>query len=145
MTQRRSPAWPPGVTTHMALADTIVKDNRIPPRGFDNRGLRGRRRAGGGHRPTPTGSTGTWISDFPVPAGTVGVVATLYYQSLTSHYIEALRDGNVTDDWGDTLHSAVDRHRSRCSHRHGLQDSALRRRLSSRAGTAAWSETHPTG
>ena len=27
---------PAGVTTHMALADTIAKDTRIPPRGFNN-------------------------------------------------------------------------------------------------------------
>ena len=41
---------------------------------------------------------------FPLPEGTARMRATLYYQSLTRHYIEALRDGNITDDWGDTLH-----------------------------------------
>lgn len=29
---------------------------------------------------------------------------TVYYQTVTRHYIEALRDGNKTDDWGKTLY-----------------------------------------
>jgi hypothetical protein len=29
---------------------------------------------------------------------------TLYYQNLPRHYIEALRDSNVTDHWGQTLY-----------------------------------------
>ncbi|MCB1569416.1 MAG: hypothetical protein KDI69_11450, partial [Xanthomonadales bacterium] len=33
------------------------------------------------------------------------VDAKLYYQTLPRHYIEALRDGNVTDDKGDILYA----------------------------------------
>ena len=28
----------------------------------------------------------------------------LYYQTVTRHYIEALRDGNHTNHWGETLY-----------------------------------------
>jgi hypothetical protein len=92
---------PPGVTTHMALADTIVKDNRIPPRGFANVAFE----EGGAPPVGAVYADGQYWSDtrFPVPAGAVGAAAEIYYQSTPRHYIEALRDGNTTDDWGDTL------------------------------------------
>ncbi len=32
------------------------------------------------------------------------MVVTLYYQNTPRHYIEALRDANHTDSWGDILH-----------------------------------------
>ncbi|MDP6539773.1 MAG: hypothetical protein QF903_07810 [Planctomycetota bacterium] len=93
---------PEGVTTHMALADTIEKDNRIPPRGFTNRRFEdagapvvGAAYADGQH----------WDDTrFDLPAGAARAVATLYYQTVTRHYIEALRDGNVTNHWGETLY-----------------------------------------
>lgn len=94
---------PAGVTTHMALADTIWKDTRIPPRGFDNAAF-----ADGGAPAVGIGyADGQYWHDTSVtlPAGAVRVDATLYYQSLTRHYIEALRDGNATDHWGQTLHN----------------------------------------
>ncbi len=36
---------------------------------------------------------------------TATATATLYYQTVNRHYIEALRDGNVTNDWGNLLFS----------------------------------------
>ncbi len=93
---------PAGVTTHMALADTIAKDTRIPPRGFDNATY-----AAGGAPVVGIGyADGQYWHDttLSVPPGTARVTATLCYQTLTRDYIEALRDGNVTDDWGTTLH-----------------------------------------
>ena len=94
---------PAGPTGHMALADTIEKDNRIPPRGFDNAAFE----AGGAPAVGATYADGQYWSDasFPVPAGAARAQATLYYQSLPRFYIEELRDGNVTDDWGEILHS----------------------------------------
>ncbi len=94
---------PPGVTTHMALADLIVKDNRIPPRGFENATFE----AAGAPVVGETYADGEYWhwSEFPMPPGAARAEVTLYYQSLTRHYIEALRDGNVTDDWGEILHS----------------------------------------
>ncbi len=94
--------YPAGATTHMALADTIEKDNRIPPRGFANAAYE---EAGA---PVVGASyvDGQYWDDVPfaIPAGATRAVATLYYQNTPRHYIEALRDGNHTNDWGDRLH-----------------------------------------
>lgn len=95
---------PAGRTTHMSLADTIVKDNRIPPRGFANPAFEaagapvvGAKYADGEH----------WaIVDFVLPTHTKKATVTLFYQTVTRHYVEALRDGNVTDDWGKRLYAA---------------------------------------
>ncbi|HLA79425.1 MAG TPA: hypothetical protein VJU18_17760 [Vicinamibacteria bacterium] len=94
---------PPGVTTHMALADTIEKDTRIPPRGYQSASFE----AAGAPAVGIVFADGQYWHDgrFPIPRRATRVEATVYYQSLTRHYIEALRDGNVTDDWGTRLHA----------------------------------------
>ncbi|MBL8245116.1 MAG: hypothetical protein JNL89_13030, partial [Rhodanobacteraceae bacterium] len=94
---------PAGQTSHMALADTIVKDTRIPPRGFANASFN----AGGAPAVGIVYADGQYWHDrsTTLPAGTDRVVATLYYQSLPRGYIEHLRDANTTDQWGETLHT----------------------------------------
>lgn len=91
-----------GVTTHMALADTIEKDNRIPPRGFNNAAYE----AAGAPVVGTVYADGQYWDDtyYWLPDGASRVEATVNYQTVTRHYIEALRDGNVTDDWGDVLY-----------------------------------------
>ncbi len=89
----------PGPTFHFALNNTVYKDNRIPPRGYtvaayDRPGLR------------PVGATyadGQYWDDttYNVPAGTVRVVARLYYQTASSDYIDFLAGGGGAD--GATL------------------------------------------
>ncbi|MBL9141973.1 MAG: hypothetical protein JNK53_08925 [Phycisphaerae bacterium] len=93
---------PAGVTTRMALADTIEKDNRIPPRGFNNAAYE----AGGAPAVGAVYADGQYWDDtlFALPPGAARAVATVNYQTVTRHYIEALRDNNFTDHWGDTLH-----------------------------------------
>lgn len=93
---------PPGVTTHMALADTIEFDNRIPPRGFTN----ARFEEGGAPVVGAAYADGQHWDDvsFPVPPKAAGAKVTLYYQTVTRHYIDVLREGNHTDHWGDTLY-----------------------------------------
>lgn len=93
---------PAGVTTHMALADTIVKDNRIPPRGFNNAAYE----AAGAPAVAATYADGQYWDDtnYWVPQEAARVEVTLNYQTVTAHYIEALRDGNVTDNWGQVLY-----------------------------------------
>ncbi len=94
---------PAGQTGHMALADTIVKDTRIPPRGFANASF-----ADGGAPVVGIAyADGQYWHErrSPLPAGTDRVIATLYYQSLPRSYIEHLRDGNYSDQWGETLHT----------------------------------------
>jgi hypothetical protein len=87
----------------MALADTIEKDTRIPPRGY-------RRDAfidGGAPAVGHDYADGEhWYERRrPLPGGTERIRATLYYQTLPRSYIEHLRDANTSDHWGDTLHA----------------------------------------
>lgn len=91
-----------GVTTHMALADVIEKDTRIPPRGFDNAAYA----AAGAPAVGTVYADGQYWDDveFWLPDDAVRVVGTVYYQTVTKHYIEALRNGNHTDHWGETLY-----------------------------------------
>lgn len=90
-----------GVTTHMALADTVVKDSRIPPLGFDN----ARYDALGAGAVGATYADGQNWADitFPVPTGAVRAKVQVLYQTVTREYIEALRTGNHTDAWGQAL------------------------------------------
>jgi hypothetical protein len=94
---------PPGETVHMSLADTIVKDTRIPPRGFDPETYA----AAGAPAVLADYGPGQYWDDayFPVPVGAVRVEANVYYQIVTAHYIEALRHGNHTNHWGETLYN----------------------------------------
>jgi len=93
---------PAGVTHHMALADTIELDNRIPPRGFANASFE----AAGAPAVGAAYADGQYWHDtlFAIPAESARAEVGLYYQSLPRGYIEALRDGNVTDTRGDELH-----------------------------------------
>ena len=86
---------PPGESFHFVLNYTVVKDNRIPPRGytkaaFDEPGLR------------PVGITyedGQHWDDtqYWLPAETARVVATLYYQLASKEYIDFLRSQGGLD------------------------------------------------
>jgi hypothetical protein len=91
-----------GETTHMSLADIIVKDSRIPPRGFDNAVYE----SCGAPAVAWSYADGQYWDDayFGIPAGAVRAEVSAYYQTVTRHYIEALRDGNHTDQMGQTLY-----------------------------------------
>ncbi len=90
---------PPGASFHFVLNNTVVKDNRIPPRGytqaaFDTPGLR------------PIGAAfadGQYWDDvvYTVPTQTTSVLATLYYQTSSKEYIDFLRRNGGVD--GETL------------------------------------------
>jgi len=88
----------PGKTFNFVLANTVLKDNRIPPRGFSNQ-------KAALNQTTPVGATYLngqhWYNlDDSIPPGAASVVATLYHQVTTREYIEFLRDENVTDNRG---------------------------------------------
>ncbi|QKK03408.1 MAG: hypothetical protein HND55_12505 [Pseudomonadota bacterium] len=93
----------PGPTGHMALADTIVKDTRIPPRGFDRSDFE----LGGAPVVGRDYADGQYWDDvyFRLPDGADRVEVTAWYQTATRQYIEELRDNNISDDWGDTLYA----------------------------------------
>jgi hypothetical protein len=98
----------PGESFHFVLNNTVVKDNRVPPRGytqaaFDRPGLR------------PVGATyadGQYWDDtvYTVPPETERVIATLYYQTSSKEYIDFLRTNGGID--GATLGSMWDTSKS---------------------------------
>ncbi|MEW6251190.1 MAG: hypothetical protein AB1716_11120, partial [Planctomycetota bacterium] len=93
---------PPGHTFHFVLNNKIIKDNRIPPRGFTNADYA---RFGG----APVGATYAdgqhWDdSAYGIPAAATSAVVALYYQSTSKEYIEFLRDENVTNNKGQALY-----------------------------------------
>jgi uncharacterized repeat protein (TIGR01451 family) len=92
---------PVGESFHFVLNNTVIKDNRIPPRGvaqafYDRPGLR------------PVGATyldGQYWDDtvYFLPPETARVYVTLYYQTASKEYIDFLRHNGGVD--GDTLGS----------------------------------------
>ena len=89
----------PGASFHFVLNNTVVKDNRIPPRGyeqalFDQPGLRpvGADYVDGQH----------WDdTQYVLPLDTEWVSATLYYQTASKEYVEFLESKGGVD--GQTL------------------------------------------
>jgi hypothetical protein len=84
-----------GESFHFVLNNTVVKDNRIPPRGysqiaFDQPGLR------------PVGATyadGQYWDDtmYTLPGAAERVAVTLYYQTSSKEYIDFLRGNGGLD------------------------------------------------
>ena len=89
---------PAGESTHLALNNEVLFDNRIPARGFTNAAYA----AFGGAPKGATYEDGQYWDDtsFDIPEGTAEAVATLYFQTSTPEYMEFLRDTNVTDERG---------------------------------------------
>jgi hypothetical protein len=84
------------------INDIIVKDNRIPPKGFKNELF-------AEHLSAPIGAeyddNQYWDDvEFEVPAGCTRVNASLMYQSVSWEYIKFLAEENRTDDWGRRLY-----------------------------------------
>ena len=94
---------PMGPTAHMSLADVVVKDNRIPPRGFTNAAYE----AVGAGAVQSTYADGQHWADVPfsIPNGATHVKVRLLYQTVTREYIEALVTGNRTNNTGKELES----------------------------------------
>ncbi|MFL7794608.1 MAG: PQQ-dependent sugar dehydrogenase [Anaerolineae bacterium] len=99
---------PAGESFHFVLNNTVVKDNRIPPRGytqaaFDQPGLR------------PVGSTyldGQYWDDtvYALPGSAEGILVTLYYQTASKEYVDFLRTMGGVD--GATLGTLWDESKS---------------------------------
>ncbi len=95
---------PAGASLHFVLNDVMVKDNRIPPRGFANARFRER----------GTGVVGADYADgqhwdeltLALPPGTVEMRVRLIYQSVSWEYIKFLLEENRTDDWGRKLYDS---------------------------------------
>lgn len=94
----------PGPSFHFVLNDTIVKDNRIPPKGFNNAAF-------AEHHSEPVGAEygdGQHWDDFELslPAKCDEVKVRLLYQSVSWEYIKFLVETNTTNDLGKQLYDA---------------------------------------
>ena len=99
---------PEGESFHLALNNTILFDNRIPPLGFTNAAYEA-------VQAEPVGysyADGQNFDDteYLIPCGTAEAVVTLYYQTTTKEYIEFLRDTNVTDNRGQIVYDQWELH-----------------------------------
>ena len=94
----------PGPSFHFILNDVIIKDNRIPPRGYNKDRF-------ADHLAAPAGADYAdgqyWDQmDFDVPAGTVHVEVSLIYQSLSPEYIKFLHEEVPGGEWNEKLYDA---------------------------------------
>ena len=93
-----------GAGPHIAVNNSIFKDNRIPPRGFTNAAYDAAGAPIVGH----SYPDGQYWDDFtvPIPADTTRLVASLLYQAADRSIIEDLLALNTSDTWGTDLHTA---------------------------------------
>ncbi|MCF1422020.1 T9SS type A sorting domain-containing protein [Mangrovimonas futianensis] len=92
----------PGESFHFALNNLIVKDNRIPPRGFTNANFEAIQAAPVGYS-YEDGSY--WdITYFEIPENTYKVVVQLFYQTVSKEYIDFLLNFNETNSKGQELY-----------------------------------------
>jgi hypothetical protein len=88
---------PAGESFHFVLNNTVIKDNRIPPRGFTQAALErpGMQPVGAEYQPDQY-----WDDTvYPVPATTKAVMVTLYYQTSSKEYIDFLRTRGGVDGY----------------------------------------------
>ncbi len=93
---------PEGPTFHFMLANTIVKDNRIPPAGFANAISNQNQTASVGAAYANGQNWGDTL--FAIPANAGKAVVTVYYQLNSKEFIEHLRDDNLTDNLGQVAY-----------------------------------------
>jgi Cytochrome c554 and c-prime len=98
---------------HFILQDTLLQDNRIPPRGFVPRS--DTKPVGRNYPTVSSGDSGQTATlahwdDAPyeltipkVLTGPMTIRATLWYQTTSHEYIEALKTANRTDDYGQRM------------------------------------------
>jgi hypothetical protein len=101
-TQAAATGLPAGESFHFVLNNTMISDNRIPPRGFTNAGFAAVQSA-------PVGATYAeeqyWDDTlFTVPALAASATVTTYHQTSSREYMEFLRDTNTTNTDGQTAY-----------------------------------------
>ncbi len=100
---------PPGASFHFILNDSVLSDNRIPPRGYLRKTflLRHAQPVGANY------ADGQFWDDTPykLPASVTDISATLRYQTIGKEYIDFLRTENSANtydwnQWGEKLSTA---------------------------------------
>jgi hypothetical protein len=96
------PGVPDSTLFHFVLNNTVIKDNRIPPRGFTNAAYE----AFGGPPVAYTYADSQYWDDtrYLIPPGAVTAEVTLYYQSASKEFVEFLRDENTTNTKGQEMY-----------------------------------------
>jgi hypothetical protein len=93
-----------GSSFHFVLNNMVVKDNRIPPRGFTNDAFKAIQ------SPPVAYSYADgqyWdLTRYTLPAGTAYCIVSVYYQTTSKEYIEFLKNENVMNNWGTNLYNA---------------------------------------
>lgn len=92
-----------GESFHFALNNTIIKDNRIPPRGFTNANFEMVQAAPVGY--TYIDGSYSDKTTYSLPSHTHEVKAKLYYQTISKEYVEFLKEKNYTDNLGNDLYT----------------------------------------
>jgi hypothetical protein len=99
---------PAGKSFHLVLNNTVLKDNRIPPRGFSQAAFE----AFGGEPVGASYADGQHWDEVAYPVGPQARSAelTLWYQTASREYVEFLRDENTTNAAGFVLHDLWSQH-----------------------------------
>ncbi len=93
---------PPGPSYHFILNNTVIRDSRIPPRGFTNAGFASVQAA-----PVDYAyNDGVHWDDtyYSIPSSATTAEVTVYFQSTSKEYITFLRDANQTNSAGQTAY-----------------------------------------
>jgi len=91
-----------GPSFHFVLNHQIFKDNRIPPRGFDNAAFEAIQSPPVAYTYADGQYWDNTVYDLPFEPEFVEV--TLNYQTTSKEYVEFLKDENVTNDAGQTMY-----------------------------------------
>jgi hypothetical protein len=94
----------PGPSFHFILNDVVTKDDRIPPRGYQQPAFAAHL-AAPVEADYPDGQYWDTV-EFAFPSGTERVEARLMYQSVSWEYLKFLVEENHTDEWGKKLYAA---------------------------------------
>ena len=92
-----------GESFHFVLNNMVVKDNRIPPRGFTNANFEAIQSSPVGYNYTD----GAYfdVTNFSLPSNSYRINTKLLYQTASKEYIEFLRDENTTNTLGQELYN----------------------------------------
>lgn len=91
-----------GESFHFVLNNMIVKDNRIPPRGFTNANFEAIQAAPVGY--IYEDGAFSDVTEYDLPPETFRINTQLLYQTTSKEYIEFLRDENTTNNLGQQLY-----------------------------------------
>jgi hypothetical protein len=99
----------PGPSFFRAFNDTVLFDNRIPPRGFSNEAFRERKCAPTGYRY----SDGQYwdVSTYSMSGDVASISVSVLYQVASKEFIEFLKDENIGNpydwnEWGQKVYDA---------------------------------------